>query len=273
MAKQLFYIDNDGSEIPQPILSLCIGDNHVSFAVTDRPCSRLYYLAYYSVDDTSAEDLSSIWSDHTELHRSFDEVQVCFDHSRNIFVPVQHYSEATAPALLDSIHGRNGTSTLMTEIVNEWQLVNVYAVPLKIQEWIQRKFPTSQCRHHFTLGIKRMPADHADRLLVDIHTKEFSFIAIKENKLLLAQTHQYSSPADIVYYLLKACHQFSLSQEKAHLLVSGLVEKESQLYRELYQFFVHTELRKPTWDVPSTAGDECPSHFFTTLNDLARCAS
>jgi hypothetical protein len=118
-----------------------------------------------------------------------------------------------------------------------------------------------------------MPAGQQDRLLVNIHTDEFSFIAIKENKLLIAQTHLYASPEDICYYLLKTCHQFSLSQEQVLVSVSGLIEKESQLYRELYQFFIHVAFREPGWTLPATGEHDYPAHFFTTLNDLARCAS
>jgi hypothetical protein len=259
--------------MPQAVLSLGIGERHISFAITDKTGTELHSLAYYRAEEIDGESLSGVFADHSELNRSFYVVQVSYDHSRNILVPAQHFDAHVSKAILDSMHGKNGQSSVISEAVNEWQLYNVYAVPKEVQEWLNRKFPSAIYRHHFTLGIKTMPAGSSDRLLVNIHTDEFSFIAIKDNKLMIAQTHLYESHEDICYYLLKTCHQFSLSQEKVELSVSGLIEKESQLYRELYQFFVNVEFRLPTWQLPVTAVDECAPHFFTTLNDLARCAS
>ena len=272
--KRLFYIKNEGADpIPQAVLSLGIGERHISFAITDKTGTELHSLAYCKTETTDSETLSELFSDHSELNRLFYVVQVSYDHSKNVLIPTQHFDAHVSKTILDSMHGMNGQSFVISEAVNEWQLYNVYAVPKEVQEWLGRKFPAAIYRHHFTLGIKTMPPGSSDRLLVNIHTDEFSFIAIKDNKLMIAQTHLYESPEDICYYLLKTCHQFSLSQEKVELSVSGLIEKESQLYRELYQFFVNVEFRLPTWQIPPTADNECAPHFFTTLNDLARCAS
>jgi hypothetical protein len=272
--KRLFYIKNEGADpIPQAVLSLGIGERHISFAITDKTGAELHSLAYYKTETTDSEILSELFSDHSELNRLFYVVQVSYDHSKNVLIPTQHFDAHVSKTILDSMHGMNDQSFVISEAVNEWQLYNVYAVPKEVQEWLGRKFPAAIYRHHFTLGIKTMPPGSSDRLLVNIHTDEFSFIAIKDNKLMIAQTHLYESPEDICYYLLKTCHQFSLSQEKVELSVSGLIEKESQLYRELYQFFVNVEFRLPTWQIPPTVDNECAPHFFTTLNDLARCAS
>jgi hypothetical protein len=72
---------------------------------------------------------------------------------------------------------------------------------------------------------------------------------------------------------LKACNQFSLSREEIQLFISGLIEKESQLFRELYLNFLNIQFREPTWRLAGNGDKEYPSHFFTSLNDLARCAS
>jgi hypothetical protein len=272
--KRLFHIKNDSAgETSQAVLSLGIGERHVSFAITDKTGTELHSLAYYRAEEIDSECLSGVFLDNSELNRSFYVVQVSYDHSKNVLIPTQHFDAHVSKTILDSMHGKNGQSAVISEAVNEWQLYNVYAVPKEVQDWLGSKFPSAIYRHHFTLGIKTMPAGSSDRLLINIHTDEFSFIAIKDNKLMIAQTHLYESPEDICYYLLKTCHQFSISQEKVEVSVSGLVEKESQLYRELYQFFVHVEFRLPTWQLPETAGNECAPHFFTTLNDLARCAS
>jgi hypothetical protein len=270
--KRLFYINN-AKEVIQPVLSVNVGERYASFAITDNTGTELSFLVYYTADEINGESLPDIFSGHPELNRSFYEVKISYGYSGNVLVPSEMYNTDATKTMLKVMHGTDGHNPVISEAVNEWQLYNVFAIPADVQQWISRKFPAGNYRHHFTLGLKTMPAGPADRLLINVHTDEFSFIAIKDNKLLIAQSHLYSSPEDICYFLLKTCHQYSLSQEQVQLSVSGLIDKESQLYREMYQFFVHVEFRSPAWNIPTTGENEYQPHFFTTLNDLARCAS
>ncbi|MBK8605606.1 MAG: DUF3822 family protein [Chitinophagaceae bacterium] len=107
------------------------------------------------------------------------------------------------------------------------------------------------------------------RLQVDFRKTEFVVIAANRNNILLTQTFEYTTPEDVLFYLLKICKQFSLSRERVELQLSGLVDKQSSLYKELYQYFINIDFRNALWNT----GAEYPAHFFTSLNDLAKCVS
>jgi Protein of unknown function (DUF3822) len=272
--KQLFYINSELSdEAVQKVLSMRIGERHYSFAITDKTGVELYSLAWYTAGEMNADLLAVIYSHHPELHNSFYEVQLGYNHPGSVLVPQQYYNSDGTKTLLNTMYGSTIGSSVISETVNEWQLYNVYAVPGDVHEWVSRIFPAYKYRHNYTLSVRMMPADPSDHMLIDFTTDEFSLIIVKENKLLIAQTLSYTTPEDILYYLLKACNEFSLSRGEIQLYVSGLIEKESQLFRELYQYFLYTEFREPAWNVPPTEGNGYPAHFFTSLNDLARCAS
>ncbi|MDP4262125.1 MAG: DUF3822 family protein [Bacteroidota bacterium] len=272
--KQLFHIFpvNTDETVPK-VLSMRIGDRHYSFAITDKTGAELYSLTYYAGGEINSDLLSVIFSRHEELHSSFYEVQVSYDHPGSILVPLQYHTAGGEKLLLNTLYGRIIQSSVISEVINEWQLHNVYAVPAGVQEWVNRKFPACKYRHHYTLGVRMMPAGSPDHMLIDFDTDEFSFIVIKQDKLLIAQTLSYTTPEDILYCLLKTCNQFSLSREEVQLSISGLIEKESQLFRELYLYFLNAHFREPTWKLPAAGENGYPAHFFTSLNDLARCAS
>lgn len=232
----------------------------------------MYSLAYYTAAEINSNILSDIFSAHAELSNSFYEVQIGYDHPKSVLVPFQYYNIDNAKELLNMLFGKNSEETIISEPVNEWQLYNVYALPKDVQDWVSRRFYAGKYHHNYTVRIK-MPAGPPDRLLVDMHTDEFSFIVVKANKLLLAQTYTYSTPEDILYCLLNSCEQFRLSQQETELCISGLIEKESQLYRELHHYFLQIGFREPTWNIPGIGEHEYPAHFFTMLNDLARCVS
>src|SRR5678816_4790472 len=83
---------------------------------------------------------------------------------------------------------------------------------------------------------------HANgKLIIDFKTDSFSVVVLKHNSILLAQIFAYSKPADILYWLLKICKEFSLPQNEVTLLISGLIDKRSAMYRDLDQYFLNIE--------------------------------
>ena len=268
--RQLFNISTNNSvEIIQSVLAIRIGEHHCCFAITNTAASQLYQLTYYSADEMNADLLNEIFSAHTGLNNSFFQILICYDYANSIIVPSSHYDFNNAGLLLNTIHGNTANNRIVSESVAGWQIHNVYAVPEEMHEWINRKFPSGKTGHNYSLGIRNIKdADVPGYFSLDILTNQLYVVASKENKLLLAQGFSYSTPADVVYYLLKVCQQFNFSQQEVKLLLSGLIEKDSALYKELHQYFLHVAFREATW-----SNDEYPAHFFTSLNDLARCAS
>jgi hypothetical protein len=271
--KQLFYIQSgESSDSIQLVLCLRIGERHCSFAITDKSAKELYHLGYYTDQEVTAESIGTMFMAHPELSRNFYSVQVGFDHPQSILIPFQFYNSDSAGSVVTTMYGNREGCEIMTESVKEWQLYNVYAINRELKNWVGRKFSSASCQHNYSVRIK-LPAAAADRLLVDVHLDEFSVVGVKGNKLVIAQTYQYSSPADILYYLLKICEQYSFSQRETEVCIAGLIERESALFRDINQYFLNASFREPLWHVSGMEEQQYPSHFFTPLNDLARCVS
>jgi hypothetical protein len=136
------------------------------------------------------------------------------------------------------------------------------------------RFHSGKYWHSFSTFLNRFPAVPADTLLVDFKTGQFSVIVIKSGRFQLAQTFAYTEATDVLYYLLKICEKFSLSQQEVRLVLSGFLEKESSLYRELYNYFVNVFFQEiPDFiKLPSPFG-KYPAYFFSSLFNLATCVS
>jgi len=268
--KQLFHIKNNNSNNGQQVLSIRMGSHHGSFAISNKSGSELYELGYCSTDSWNENELMDFFSVNSSLQNSFYQVQVVYDFSESILISSKDYRAEDAGLLLTTFGSNSGTANIVSELIAEWQLYNIYAVPKEIQEWINKKFPSVRFWHQYTLAIKYIVAATANgSLLIDIRKTDFTLIAAKNSQVILAQTFEYSTPEDILFYLLKICQQFSLSQREVQVQLSGLVDQQSALYKELYQYFIHLEFREASWSIQS----EYPAHFFTSLNDLAKCVS
>ncbi|MGN6292597.1 MAG: DUF3822 family protein [Chitinophagaceae bacterium] len=272
--KQVFHILSDSTiNSSEKVLAIRAGEKHFGFAVTSPDAAELYRLAWYTDTRMEEDSLQEIYKNHPELSDSYSRILVGYDHPQSVLVPQVHYHQEEAPQLLKAVYGTLDQDLFMTEYVADWQIQNIYTVPRETTEWISRHFATGDRWHTYTIGLKNTGfIDPEGSLAIDIRPEDFSLLVTKGNKLLLAQTYSYSNPADVLYHLLNTCRQFSFTQESVQVVLSGLITQESALYRELYNYFLHLKFRDSGWLLPE--GDQqYPLHFFTSLNDLARCAS
>ena len=266
--KELFHIKNDSSKNAPEVLSLRVGEKHISFSVTDKSGTELYELAYGTAGVWNENELINFLAAYPALNSSFLAVLVAYDYPQSIVIPSADIKQEEAGILLNTLYHNNQLPVV--EAIPHWQLYNVFAAPKEIQEWVSKKFPAAKSGHQYSLETGNVTAaDSSGIIQVDFRKDDFTILVARESKLLLANAFEYSTPEDVLYFLLKICQQFSLQQQEVELQLSGLIDKKSTLYNELYQYFIHVKFREASWN----AQGEYPAHFFTSLNDLARCVS
>lgn len=254
------------------ILVFKIGRRHCSFAVTGPSGNQLYELAYYTADEINGNFLNRLSELHPELSQTFQKVLLSYDYYQNILIPAMHFKKEKASAMLKSLYGVGNGYIVITETSLENDAEALYAVPEEVHDWILSKFPSAIFVHGYKTGIKNIPNDTvAGCIRTDFGTEHFSTVVSKAGQLLLAQTFPYSAPDDVLYYLLKICQQFGFSPLEAQLIVSGLIEKQSALFHELYQYFIHINFKNADWVV--NQDNEYPLHFFAFLNEIIQCES
>ncbi len=269
--KRLFEITEEGKESVQPVLSMELGEKHCCFSITDFASQELKKLVYYNAEEINDDFLSELFTAHAELTDPYFKVLVCYDYPQSCLVPSKNYRHEDGAFLVNTLTGMPAGASIVAEAINEWQLNNIYVVPQKVHDRISKTFSTGKYWHRNTVNIKSNTATtEGGDLFVNFRNADFTVLASANGKLLLAQAFSYSTPDDVIYYLLNICKQFGLSQQQVNISLSGLVEQQSALYRELHQYFLNITFRNAAWKIPVT--DESPAHFFTSLNDLTKCA-
>ena len=166
------------------------------------------------------------------MQHAYRHIFICYDHPQSVLVPLNHYKQDDAKLLLQSMFGISGKDAVVTEPVPGWQMHNIYAVPKEVYDWAYQHFPSSNYWHTYSIGIRNsVVTDFEGSLAADFRTDDFSLVVTRGVKVLLTQTFPYSTPADVVYYLLDTCRQFSFQQETVRLSLAGLIAKDSALYQ------------------------------------------
>ena len=157
--------------------------------------------------------LKDIYWKHPELRVAYHHTFICYDYPQSVMVPLNHYKLDDAK-LYVTIHVwyKWKRCYCNTNLFRDGRLHNIYAVPKEVYDWVYEHFPASNYWHTYSIGIKNtVTTDFEGSLAADFRTDDFSLVVTRGNKLLLTQTFPYSTPADVIYYLLDTCRQFSFS--------------------------------------------------------------
>jgi hypothetical protein len=235
----------------------CIaGINHDTESVT----ALKYYTFEHPVKQTTVDDLLTELQNFAGLEKMF----FAFAFPEQVFIPRKLADNNFASIVYQA-------ENVLNDHIPEWQVINQYSIPDEINKGIRQKFGNAEFYHVHSATLKDFTGfDAAEQLIVNISPKDFRVVVKKSGKLQLAQVYNYEASLDVVYYLLKIVTEFELNANDVLLVVSGLIEEESALYKELHQYFHnirfanHGELK---FEHPH------PQHFFSTVFNLNACVS
>jgi hypothetical protein len=259
--------DIQGSGPADGGLLLCEwGAGYCNVALLDSEGALPHRVKYWTLSDPlPEEELETVLDTLRQLSESAASVVFCSAFPEAVAVPARIPGEG----LLTALHPVRGTEH--EDRVGEWQLNIRYAFPAPIDSALRALFPGAQYYHAFSPALKHPVGVDAARVLqVHFAPGQFRVLARRDGHLQLAQMYRYETPLDVVYYLLRIAKETGLSGAGTTLLLSGLIDEESALYRELHQYFGSIHFASPE-GVPSEEGR--PAHFFTSLYNLAQCVS
>ncbi len=266
---------SEGLDPSKAVLLMEVGEMHCCFAILDYANYMMVESCYYVLEEKdNNEILNEIIRVHAVLKQSFRQVVIAYYTPENVLVPSKFYQYGETQKLLQSMYEK-GQNAVMSESVAEWQLYNVYNIPSSTHALIGRNFATGNFWHVYSIVLKNKIDQHnGGNLVIDFKTNSFSVIAIKDDSLLLAQIFSYAKAEGVLYWLLKTCKKLSLSQNEVKLTISGLVDKRSSVFKELYQYFLNIEFASSENDVQlSRDFEEYPVHFFSSFYKLVSCVS
>jgi hypothetical protein len=245
------------------------GEAHCCIALLNESSKTLACLRYFSVewnDEAAVENVLHILAD---LAASATRVVICSAFPQAVLVPGKMFSEEKD--FISSLWGNRYTPQL-ADPINEWQVVNAFALPAPLYEKINGRFPGAAITHVYSPELKiynGFVAEH--QMVIHFSPNYFRVIVKRSGQLQLAQIYFYNAPLDVVYYLLKIVEELNLDKDDTYLIVSGLIEESSALYKDIESYFANVHFATP---FPVTLpGNVHPQHFFTSMYKLAACVS
>ncbi|MFM8710167.1 MAG: DUF3822 family protein [Sphingomonadales bacterium] len=268
--QELFTYQSAAPAASDTLLALQLGDRYASYALKDRQQGQLLALGYLQIANWNQSSFDQLMGIFDKWLSPQQGVEIAFDMQNLSVLPVAGYEEKKLQALHQSLFPFDNTAVFKTETMAEWQLQLGYTLPAVLLQGCLSRFAGARVRHAFKLALDTAgQSGAAGKLLIDIGMETFRVLLLKNNRLQLFQTYPYASPADVLYYLLSICEAQLVSPVEVSVVLTGLFEQDSALYKELWQYFTQVELREAGFMADDLS---FPQHYFTTLNDLLLCA-
>ena len=253
------------------ILLLIAGERHCSFAVLNYMSKELVEFGYYTAEEDEPGYVN-FFENNEVMNGRYYQTAVAYEANECVQIPSAVYKYEEGQLHVDAVHGREVHANIISENLPALNLYNVYRMPANLQSTISRKFLSGKFWHFYTVVLKNMSSHQSQTMFIDFKRDEISVVALKENKLLLAQAFSYTTPEDLLYYLLKCCQQLGLSQQEVKVYLSGLIEKDSAIYRELYKYFIDLEFEILRSGLKLAEELKVhPEHYYSSISKLASC--
>lgn len=272
----IFNGETDGIDDRSHCLYIEIAKSHLAaIAIPDKSktISAFELFTYKDYEYENFERLySSILTNSKLLRQTFLETNVFINHEYCIPVPRAYFTDKNATDFLQLAFGPQDDVTIHHDhLFGDLDLVNVYSAPKQYSVVYNASSNDISLHHTWTNVLKNRASETTGGIeWIEVQFYNTFFIAVlrKEGQLQLIQTFVYETPEDVLYHLLNISERFSLNRGELLIEISGMVDLQYKLYREMKHYFKNIEVRKVHKDNWSPELNEYPAHYFTPFFNL-----
>lgn len=255
-----------------------VAKSQMAFLVIQQNKKSVTAFELFSFGEDESENFSdlleNIAANSKILNENIANVSVYFNNEFCLPVPIYKFNKEISEEYLNVVFGESFSSKIHFEhLAVEPGIMNTYRVSEDLIAALSHRFQKFTAHHIYSNIIRRLANSTValpDELVTLQFYNTFMIVVLTRNGgLQLIQTYQYNTPEDVLYYLLNIARQFELHSETLKVQISGMIDVDFKLYRELITYFkeVIVENVSDSNLLLNTGGH--PLHYFTPFFNLA----
>lgn len=151
----------------------------------------------------------------------------------------------------------------------EYDAYLLYATEKSQADLFNRMFPEIKLTHQampLLRYFRKLASLEEHIVFLNLRNQIAQIVVLERQNLLLYNTFHFTTPADLLYYVLLAYDQFRLNPKEIPVTLSGNILKESELYQVLYRFIREIRFATPPvqYTLPPDA-NSLPGHYHLDL--------
>ena len=217
------------------------------------------------------ELFNEIKSQSRILHLYHDDVRVIWQHEEALYIPRQYFHNDIADDYLFTAFGNLTPTFISHEIAGD--VIVLYRADEESKKTLLRYAARARFTHKYFLLLneysEKKEEMQEDYLQLQIYPNHFIMMVVKQKQLQLVNTFKYQTPEDVLYHVLNVCQQLDVDKAKTIFYFSGLIDLESNLYKELDAYLLNIKVISISTDqLAATGFQEYPSHYFSSFFNI-----
>ena len=227
-------------------LSIQLSLNGFSFCVIDKTYDLVQKLVHHAFEDIAAgpEDLlariQSIFEKETLLQQKYGSVNVSHVNELSSLVPKPFFDESKLKDYIRYSSKTFDNDYIVWDEIENHDLINVYIPFVNVNNFLLERFGSFEYKHFSTVLITNLLSTYRysehPHIFIHVDRNRMYVVAISNNKLQLYNSFSFKTREDFLYYLLFAAEQLDMDPENFELVLSGDIDKNSELYDIAYTY-------------------------------------
>ncbi len=216
-----------------------------------------------------ADNIKNIFQQQSLTGNIFKKVVACFSFNESLLVPEIYYNENETAGNFNLVYGDLHQGIILADHVVKKKIYNTFRIPHAIYQALYDQFPGAKFYHQYSTLLNQLEED-TNILQVIFYKNKVIMLLSHQGNVQLVQTFKYITSTDVIYHMLNICEQFK--PERISVKISGIIEKDSALSREMYKYFHPLDFDKLPGDLLYDDRIKAlPNHYFSHLFSIALC--
>ncbi|CAL66796.1 DUF3822 family protein [Christiangramia forsetii] len=234
-------------------LSIQVSLNGLSFCILNQQDNKIIYFKKIQFEKQldPIKVLSKIeitYEQEESLKQPVDEVILLFSSSLFTLVPEELFDEDNAASYLKFNTKILKTDFIAFDKINS-EIVNIYIPYANIINYFFDKYGEFEYRHSLSVLIESLLGLENKKLKPQVylhsHLNSYELIVIENGKLIFANSFEYDTKEDFLYYLLFTAEQLNLDPHEFELILFGEISKDSEEYKIAWNYIKNISFMRP----------------------------
>ena len=278
MIKEIKKITNNNVDyfnLQENHLSIQLSLDGFSFCIYNKTQDELGAFAVYEFENNSIspykhlELIEQLYHQEDLLNTKYSSVSVVHCNNLSTQVPQPLFDKNNLASYLQHTVKVLENDFITYDKINNSEIINVYIPFININNFLLDKYGVFTYKHSSTILIEKLLNNYknleGDFCFVNVSKNNFEIMVLKNKKLELYNSFNFSTKEDFIYYILFTAEQLNINPEEFNLVLLGDIEKESELYSILYKYVRNVKFYEPH-NYPSILDNLSSHKHFTLLN-------
>lgn len=271
------FNNTDKLDLLNPLnLIMEIGEYGASIAWYDKETLSINGIKLYQFKHNNGGEIAGHLAEIFKENLIKDKnITIFLDFKESMIIPEKFYNIETNPDALNILFGKKdgvvkSEKLSFSNSSNSEVAFNVYRIEPVINSVINAYYPNSIIYHSSSKQIEKAEMG----LTAYIFNNVIKLLLKDEEGLKIVKYFNYKTPLDAAFVLLEVCKNYKISPETIQLNLNGMIDKESNLFKEIEKYFMNVNFASPEPDVIfNLQNDEDANHYFSNLTQLIKCVS